>query len=253
MDPTGLFWDSYYQRMKGSVDFEFTKDDLKQAAELGFTKKEQLAVFGDIREYMKNNPDLKNGTSIFVFEGLGDYEGGKNEYHEKGHFGAMILITRDQKITYMTPNASSLPDTDTKTIDDGIYVGIQWRHNGAYDAIQVRNLDSDLSEDIPVNNDDITTADGVNIHAAGDGYGNKPWSTACITIRTSDYLEFLGETGMVDTKAYKISDVSEITYTQLSTIIKQVPDDYRNTKVKVGNVVVDRQHLDPQDLPYNIE
>lgn len=151
----------------------------------------------------------------------------------------MIVVTRDTGITYVTPNASSLPDKkDSNILKEGTYIGVEWSHHGNYDAVQIRKLDK--SDGLP-GYEKKKEMTGVNIHAAGYLNPGSTWSEGCITMPVSDYIEFLGQTGAVDVEKYNISDPATLQYGQLNGIPDQLSQ--ADDPLIVGSVVIDREHM----------
>jgi len=168
-------------------------------------------------ETVKSNIDSKN-TTIFGFEGAGSYRDpwtyGKGEipYHSIGRYGAMMVVMKGDKITYITVNASTLPD-------DGINSVV---NSGVYDYKSGQHKRSESNEKFiyPALNPVLEAlprykqgmegyVEGVNIHAAGDGRGNN-WSTACQIIHAQDYVAFGKAVGYIKAEAKDQDNVGNI-------------------------------------------
>ena len=174
----------------------------------------------DIKNAMKNNDPL-----IFAFEGAGNYSGWENatddekdKYHPDGRYGAMLVVVQDGKISYITRNASTLPDRyDVRqgasanykypiTIDEGIYSFEKGAH-GDYQALHV-NDDGEIpgirytvNGFVKTNNDsDDENYHGTAIHLHRGGatvsLRSVPHSTGCIIIKSSDWSGFAKEIGI---------------------------------------------------------
>ena len=179
-----------------------SEKEIEFAQKYGLTV-EQLVIFEEIQEYFEKYPVLEAGNTIFAFEGLGAYTGGKNKYHPDGQFGAIFVYYKDGNPNYLTKEASTLPDNKSNAvIKDGIYETVNTNHRG-YQALQLREYENVGNSNIPavrydgrINNPD--TANGINLHAAGDLYPNSGWSEGCLTVKVSEYQEFGLSVGFLD-------------------------------------------------------
>lgn len=173
------------------------------------TGKQYMALY-EIRNYMTRNPQLLTGTAIFVFEGLatpiqigGDEDesewNGKNNYHQYGQFGAIVIATVDGVPTYAVMKASTLPDDmeTYATICEGIY-GVKNESHKGYAALWLNN-----NAPIPAYNsiDGDDTAEAIHFHMAGklgsDHPGNHSYSQGCITIPVREYVKFGKQVGFI--------------------------------------------------------
>ena len=151
-----------------------TGEELEFAMEFDLTE-EQLVIFEEMQEYFNSYPELKVGNTIFAFEGVGDYTGGKNGYHPDGQFGASFVYCKDGELEYLTTEASTLPDQKKKgVLENGVYKAIYMRHSG-YQALRLRDFDN-------IKNDRVSsfrydgggnTATEIDLHAAMDLIGQK--------------------------------------------------------------------------------
>ena len=131
-------------------------------------------------ETVKSNIDSKN-TTIFGFEGAGSYRDpwtyGKGEipYHSIGRYGAMMVVMKGDKITYITVNASTLPDDGVNSVVmSGVYDYVSGQHKNQYgmnEKVIYHALNPVLDELPRYKQGEYGTVIGVNIHAAGDGRG----------------------------------------------------------------------------------
>ena len=89
-------------------------DVLMSEIRINGTVQEKRALY-EIKDYMTKYPELRTGTAIFVFEGLatpaptdGDKNKAEDEFnwnginksHPNGQFGAIVIVTKDGKLTY---------------------------------------------------------------------------------------------------------------------------------------------------------
>jgi len=117
----------------------------KMLKDYKLTARQCMALY-EIRDYLEKNPELRIGTTIFVFEGLAtprtneeaDWNG-INMYHPNGQFGAIAIVTVDGELKYVV-QASTLPDDmeNTATICEGIYDIKSGLHKG-YAALWLNN------------------------------------------------------------------------------------------------------------------
>ena len=175
-------------------------------------------VIEKLEGYYYNNPTTvkdevdNGGTCIFAFEGLGSYEGGGNNWHPDGMYGAMMLVTKGDKITYITKNSSTLPDWATensKTLKEGIYPYNMGAHRETYTCLR-HDKSPVLSCWCRQKDGTFTTKEGkgINIHAAGNNRADlskNPWSTLCQLIRWSDYVNFGKAVGFLNENAKDIT------------------------------------------------
>lgn len=153
-----------------------------------------------------NNSSLNKGTTLFAFEGADNVTNAWNTYHPYGEFNAMLVVVKDGEITYITKNGSTLPSFPEGNRDnvnghavlrEGIY-DIEATTHKVYSAMKVNNSGTSDGMKIPVYRygKEYKNADGVDIHAAG--YKEKVhYSTGCITIAMSDYIEFGKQVGFI--------------------------------------------------------
>lgn len=223
------------------------------------TGKQYMALY-EIRNYMTKNPQLLTGTAIFVFEGLatpiqigGDEDesewNGKNNYHQYGQFGAIVIATVDGVPTYAVMKASTLPDDmeTYATICEGIYE-VKYGSHKTYAALWLNNNDY-----IPAYNSREHTdlANFIHFHMAGKLSSNHPgdnsYSQGCITIPLKDYLKFGVDVGFINGEAAQ--DLWE-------TWDEYKAQDYRKAKEKLdydtykqkfeGYMIIDRQYYDDE-------
>lgn len=215
------------------AEFEF-------AMEFDLTE-EQLVIFKEMQEYFKSYPELKVGNTIFAFEGLGDFTGGKNKYHPNGQFGAIFVYCKDGRCSYLTKEASTLPDDKSNAvIKDGVYQTVYTSHRG-YQALQLREHGNVGNSDIPAvrydgRSDKPDTANGINLHAAGDLYTNSGWSEGCLTVKVSEYYEFGSAVGFLDVPR------SGADTDQYSKLKEEFPGNAQITYK--GYIVVNREYME---------
>lgn len=199
-------------------------------------------------------PKLRQGTAIFVFEGLAtpvsadetDWNG-TNKYHPNGQFGAIVIATVDGLPKYAVMKASTLPDDMEKyaTICEGIYKINEGSHKG-YAGVWLND-----NKDIPAYNsiDHDDTAEAIHFHMAGklrvDHPEEKSFSQGCITIPLKDYLKFGVDVKFINGE--KTKDLWEIWD-------KYEAEDYGEAKKKLdfdtyhgdldGYMIIDRQYYD---------
>ncbi len=217
------------------------------------TGKQYMALY-EIRNYMIKYPKLRQGTAIFVFEGLAtpvsadetDWNG-TNMYHPNGQFGAIVIATVDGLPKYAVMKASTLPDDMERyaTICEGIYKINEGSHKG-YAGVWLND-----NKDIPAYNsiDHDDTAEAIHFHMAGklrvDHPEEKSFSQGCITIPLKDYLKFGVDVNFINGE--KTKDLWEIWD-------KYEAGDYGEAKKKLdfdtyqgdldGYMIIDRQYYD---------
>ncbi len=220
-----------------------------------FTARQCLALF-EIMNYFESNPELRQGTAIFVFEGLatpfsedGKEWNGINTYHPNGQFGAILITTEDGVPKYAVMKASTLPDNmeKTATICEGIYEVKDGAHSAergfeGYAALWLNNNDNILAYNSITNND---YARLIHFHMAGIVRSDdplKPYSAGCITIPMKDYLKFGVQVGFINSKeAENVRDLWEkYDVTQYVDAKKEI--NYNTFKEDFnGYMVIDRQ------------
>lgn len=218
-----------------------------------FTARQCLALF-EIMNYFESNPELRQGTAIFVFEGLAtpfseDEEkwNGINTYHPNGQFGAILITTEDGVPKYAVMKASTLSDDmeTYATICEGVYDIKNQSHKG-YAGLWLNNNDNIPAYNSRKRND---YAKAIHFHMAGrlrkDHPGEGSFSQGCITIPLKDYLEFGVKVGFINSeKAEDIRDVWE-QYEAKDYSKAKVKLDYQTyTKEFNGYMVIDRQYYD---------
>ena len=225
--------------------YELTLEEWEFAKEFGLEKEEQFAIFPEMREYFETYPELQTGNTIFAFEGVGDYTGGKNKYHPDGQFGAIFVYCKEGELNFLTTQASTLPDkANSATIKDGIYRNVYTNHKG-YQALQLRLYEDKADGNIPAVRLDgriekPDTADGVNLHAAGMIGYDSTYSTACLTVKLSEYYEFGSAVGFLNEP---VNGKEPEYYYNLPV---EFPGDVTNIEYE-GYIVVDRQFMPERD------
>lgn len=157
----------------------------------------------------------------------------------------MMLVTKGNEITYITENASTLPDwakKDKATLKEGIYTYNMGIHNQKYTCLR-----HDATPLVPCwyGQADGTfkekNGSGINIHAVGNRRASltgKPWSDGCQTVFWEDYVKFGKAVGFLDDKAPDIGSSGKINAlgTRYSSSIKvtyildrsNLPDNQKN-------------------------
>ena len=180
--------------------------------------------------------DTECNTCIFAFEGLGSglHGGGteaKPDYHkEHGFLCAMMVVTKGNKIKYVTRRASTLPDNrpgntpgdGTTTLHDGIYdyKGDYHTADGAnYAALIPTDPDNpEVTVQLPgwyLNSADnffSGVCTGINIHATGQNpqaVGGE-FSQGCQTVYSKDYIEFGKAVGFLKSDCQDTNPISKI-------------------------------------------
>ena len=187
-----------------------TKEEREFADKFGLSEEQRQALF-DIRRYIEENPELAETTTIFAFEGLGtflteeercDEDGwnGWNSYHPNGQFGAMLIVTKEGKLSYAETRASTLPDNldESATVKEGIYAVVPIAHKkddeDRYVALQLRDKNNINNSALPAynsQNEDKMTIIGDNLHMAGKITSDIPeFSEGCITVAIDGYRNF---------------------------------------------------------------
>lgn len=222
-----------------------------------FTGKQYMALY-EIKDYMARYPELRQGTAIFVFEGLATpvplrdenlkdkndprYEwnwNGTNSYHPNRQFGAIIIVTVDGKLDCAAMKASTLPDNMEKaTICEGIYEVCNTAHSrktdGGYAALTLNN---DL--DIPAYNSKTGNdyANLVHFHMAGPLYTGSAYSLGCITMPVREYVAFGKQVGFISEGTDdKIGEDNNYTTARGNLLFSS------HTKKFNGYMVIDRQY-----------
>lgn len=167
------------------------------------TARQCMALY-EIRDYLEKNPELRIGTTIFVFEGLAtprtneeaDWNG-INMYHPNGQFGAIAIVTVDGELKYVV-QASTLPDDmeNTATICEGIYDIKSGLHKG-YAALWLNN-NANIPAYNSIDKDDV--ADYIHFHMAGvlrKDHPTNPYSAGCITVPVKEYVAFGKKVGFI--------------------------------------------------------
>ncbi|GEM_PF-5811253 len=105
--------------------------------------------YGSQKPIRKNsevdNAFENNKVCIYAFEVKGSYAHGTNEYHPNGMHGAKVVVTKENKVVYVTNKASNLPDDgkNYKVVQDGVYnyfselyrnTYVALKHNGDWDT-----------------------------------------------------------------------------------------------------------------------
>lgn len=228
------------------------------ASENCFTARQCMALL-EIMNYFENNPELRQGTSIFVFEGLATpvplkdeslkdkndphYEwnwNGTNKYHPNGQFGAIIIVTVNGKPDCAAMKASTLSDNMEKaTICEGVYEVSNTAHSrntdGGYAALTLNN---DLN--IPAYNSKTGNdyANLIHFHMAGPLYPGSAYSEGCITMPVREYVAFGKQVGFIDEGADDKGENNS--YSEARTGIKASS----HSKEFNGYMVIDRQYFD---------
>jgi hypothetical protein len=159
-----------------------------------------------------NDPSILSSNEeknplIYAFEGAGNYSvTGWGDYHPDGRYGAMVTVVQNGRITFMTRDASTLPDRyDVKqgaeaqfkypcTIDAGVY-SVSSGNHGNYPALHVSGNGAvpgiRYGEDgfAKTNGDGTTYANSnyhgteIHIHTGWGGVStDRPYSTGCILV-----------------------------------------------------------------------
>ena len=214
-----------------------TGEELEFAMYFGLSE-EQLVIFKEIKEYFESYPELKTGNSIFAFEGLGDYTGGKNKYHLDGQYGAIFVYCKDGELNFLATQASTLPDNKSSAvIQDGIFNAIWFNHKG-YSALQLRDFDNLNIGDLPaLRNNNSSTADGIDLHSADNLTSTSNYSAGCLTISCIDYYYFGVEADFI-TEFDGEGDFENFNWQRNN--LKTSPD---KVGQEWGHVIVDRQFM----------
>lgn len=162
-----------------------------------------LSINSKYQSRLNNN---KNGTNIFLFEGVG------NNLSSGTRFGAMCVVVKNRKIVYINRNSSTIPDypfkpsknggTAMPTIRDGIYNFSTVNHKGSYAALSVNN--ASVVRFSSKNSFYNSTSSAINVHRRSTDYiapSGKSWvnSAGCQLIgRNSEYLSFIKAVGIVN-------------------------------------------------------
>ena len=231
--------------------YELTLEEWEFAKEFGLEKEEQFAIFPEMREYFETYPELQTGNTIFAFEGVGDYTGGKNKYHPDGQFGAIFVYCKEGELNFLTTQASTLPDRkNNAVIMDGIYIGIYTGHTG-YQALQLRNKGDIYNWHIPAQRYDgrienPDSAYAIDLHTGKDITESSRWSEGCLTVHETEYYQFGVEAGF-------LTKLDNGTWPDSYEEIKRdlpsnVGDVTKRENVKEwGHIVVDRQFMSKED------
>ena len=245
-----------YPRTSGQTEFFENLSEFLSDYQL--TGKQYMALY-EIKDYMARYPELRQGTAIFVFEGLAtpfsedEKEwNGINKYHPNGQFGAIVIATVDGAPKYAVMKASTLPDDMERhaTICDGVYEARNVAHSKdtqnnfeGYAALTLNN-DQNISAYNSITGNDY--ANGIHFHMAGivrKDHPVSPYSRGCITIPMKDYLEFGTQVGFINNN--KAEDIREVwgnyKATQYTDAKKKINyDTYKETFN--GYMVIDRQY-----------
>ena len=220
--------------------------------EYNFTARQCMALY-EVRAYLEKNPELCNGTTIFMFEGLAtprtDEEAswnGVNMFHPNGQFGAIAIVTVDGRLDFALLKASTLPDDmgTYATVCEGIYDIKSGRHSvsksfDGYAALWLNN-----SENIPAYNSRTGNdhANAIHFHMAGllsKDHPANPYSAGCITIPVKDYVAFGKKVGFISEETDE-SIGSDNIYGNAKSALKFS----EHTKSFNGHMVIDRQYYD---------
>ncbi len=224
----------------------------KMLMDYKFTARQCMALY-EIRDYLEKNPELRIGTTIFVFEGLAtprtneeaDWNG-TNMYHPNGQFGAIAIVTVDGELKYAV-QASTLPDDMEAyaTICEGIYDIKNGYHSASekfegYAALWLNN-NANIPAYNSIDKDDV--ADYIHFHMAGvlrkDHPADGSYSKGCITIPVKEYVAFGKEVGFIN----EGTDVN-IGNNNIYRDAKSALPYSAHTKSFTGHMVIDRQYYD---------
>lgn len=216
------------------------------------TAKQCMALY-EIKDYFERNPELRIGTTVFVFEGLAtprDTEekdwNGENKYHPNGQFGAIVIVTVDGRLDCAVLKASTLPDNmeNAATICEGIYEIEDERHSASKDFEGYAALWLNHNNNIPAYNS-ITSNDYANLvhfHMAGVlrvDNPSKPYSAGCITIPVKDYVAFGKKVGFLREETDDSIGSNNDYATAKAALAYSL-----NAKTFNGKMVIDRQYYD---------
>lgn len=233
------------------------------AKENYFTARQCMALF-EIMNYFESNPELCQGTAIFVFEGLAtpvplrdenvedkddpSYEwnwNGTNKYHPNGQFGAIIIVTVDGKPDCVAMKASTLPDNMEKAaiICEGVYTASETAHSkskdGGYAALTLM-----YDDDIPAYNSKTGNdhANYIHFHMAGllksDNPAN-PCSEGCITMPVRQYAAFGKDVGFINEGTdEKIGEDNDYSVARVDLKASSHSKEFK------GYMIIDRQYYD---------
>lgn len=217
----------------------------KMLKDYKLTARQCMALY-EIRDYLEKNPELRIGTTIFVFEGLAtprtneeaDWNG-INMYHPNGQFGAIAIVTVDGELKYVV-QASTLPDDmeNTATICEGIYDIKSGLHKG-YAALWLNN-NANIPAYNSIDKDDV--ADYIHFHMAGvlrKDHPTNPYSAGCITVPVKEYVAFGKKVGFIK-EGTDVNIGSDNNYLNAKEKLKE--KDYSESFT--GHMVIDRQYYD---------
>ena len=187
----------------------------------------QIQALNKINSYASNDKIKNNGNNpqVFFFEGAGNDKkvglnvGNKEKpvieegNYPKGRYSAMAVVVKNGKITFMSLNASTLPDNPqngSKYNDDypvattleGVYIFNQTQHgSNEYPAlalqsdvgvIRYNSSEGNYTKYTEEDTEPFLASDGIHIHkgATNNDSLTLPSSTGCLTILPSDYNKF---------------------------------------------------------------
>jgi RHS repeat-associated protein len=198
----------YFQKLMCAlgIDIEYVEGYLSQttinntanAYQLSKRQKGGLYKINQYYDIWDDNVN-KNETGIFAYEGLGTMS----------TYNAMMVITRNHAIPYVTLKGSTLPTPTAgknkakdgiATVNEGTYLLVQQIHKG-YTAAQVLNLDgTDGLKCTRVNRTYPANATGINFHTGAAG-ASVAWSEGCQMVFESEYVKFGIAAGFIKEEA----------------------------------------------------
>ncbi|GKX30194.1 hypothetical protein SH1V18_26740 [Vallitalea longa] len=234
---------------------------------------EQKQAIMKIKNTYHNNDYIKkhkNDTQIYLFEGTtinkkAIYGNTKHTSLYEDRYGALLVIVKDDKIAYITPEASTLPDnpkgpksmnggTDMPTVVDGIYLYEDVIHSTKsikYPALKIKSTDGKNNVKVARYNNKADKwyngiSTGIHFHMGHrgadckekeiDGSSNWANSAGCQIVRP----------GTINREWTRYNEIAKIIGFDKDGHVKrgEKPDDAK------GIIVIDRSFMDLNENGY---